>query len=464
MRRAPRILLVDDDRLIRLPVRERLEEDGYRVTEATNAAEGRKKLAQGADLVLLDVGLPDADGLTLLGEFREADPDVIVIMLTGDVSAGTAVQAMRAGAFHYCTKPVDVEELAILVANALETTRLRREVRALRGRDASLTGSAAIIGDAPATHALRQLLEKIAASPASTVLITGETGTGKDLAARVVHACSDRSSAPFMSIMCTAVPDALFESEMFGHERGAFTDAREQRKGLIELADGGTVFLDEIGDLPLLLQAKLLRFLEEKTIRRVGGGSDIRVDVRVVAATNRELPALVKAGTFREDLYYRLRVLPVELPALRTRTGDAAILAQHFADIYSRQFHKPISEITSDALQKLATSPWPGNVRELRNTVERAVLLNESGKLEPGDFMLMREGGATEDAVGGEFRLPNGGINLEDVERSLVMQALERTRGNQTRAAALLGLNRDQIRYRVQKFELDMSAFGTSGE
>ena len=458
---APRILLVDDDRLIRMPVRERLEEDGYRVAEAASADEGRRKLSQGADLVVLDVGLPDTDGISLLREIREADPDVIVIMLTGDGSAETAVRAMRQGAFHYCTKPVQVDELAILVGNALETTRLRREVRALRGSDNELAGSAAIVGDAPVTRELKRLLEKIATSPASTVLITGETGTGKDLAARVIHACSQRAKAPFMSIMCTAVPDALFESELFGHERGAFTDARALRKGLIELADGGTVFLDEIGDLPGGLQAKLLRFLEEKTIRRVGGGSDIRVNVRVIAATNRDLPAMVKAGTFREDLYYRLRVLPVELPPLRERTGDAELLAHYFADIFSRQFHKPISEITPEALKVLALSPWPGNAREMRNTIERAVLLNDTGRLEPGDLMLMMGEAGHPSAPAGipEFRLPHGGVNLEELEKQLVVQALERTRGNQTRAAALLGLNRDQIRYRVQKFELDVAGF-----
>jgi transcriptional regulator with PAS, ATPase and Fis domain len=345
--------------------------------------------------------------------------------------------------------------VAILVEKALETTRLRREVHALRASQAQPYSFDRIVGEGPAVVAVKALLKKVASSPASTVLLTGESGTGKDLAAKVLHYNSARASKPFMNITCSALPEALMESELFGHERGAFTGADRQKRGLFEVADGGTVFLDEIGEMVPGLQAKLLRFLEEKTYKRVGGAVDIKVDVRVVAATNRNLQEEVKQGRFREDLFYRLNVLPIAQPPLRDRADDIPRLVEFYVDVYNTEFKKRIRGVSAEAMAQLQRHPWPGNIRELRNAVERAMLLTEEQTLGVGDFS---PAGATATLRLGEaVELPPAGLDLEQLERSLVVQALERTGWNQTKAGALLGLNRDQIRYRVEKFQLERS-------
>ncbi len=302
--------------------------------------------------------------------------------------------------------------------------------------------------------AVKALLKKVASSPASTVLLTGESGTGKDLAAKVIHYNSSRASKPFMNITCSALPEALLESELFGHERGAFTGADRQKRGLLEAADGGTVFLDEIGEMVPGLQAKLLRFLEEKAFKRVGGAVDIRVDIRVIGATNRNLQEEVREGRFREDLFYRLNVMPITLPPLRERADDIPRLVNFYIDAYNTEFKKRVRGVTPEVLKKIQTYGWRGNVREVRNAVERAMLLAEGDTLTVDDFA-----GAITDSMrlGDQVELPPGGIDLEQLERSLVVQALERTGWNQTRAAALLGVNRDQIRYRIEKFKLEKS-------
>jgi transcriptional regulator with PAS, ATPase and Fis domain len=299
---------------------------------------------------------------------------------------------------------------------------------------------------------MRSLLQKIAASPASTVLLTGESGTGKDLAAKVLHYASARAARPFMTITCSALPEALLESELFGHERGAFTGADRQKRGLLESADGGTVFLDEIGEMVPALQAKLLRFLEEKSFKRVGGAADLRVDVRVIAATNRQLQEEVRQGRFREDLFYRLNVLPIVLPPLRERREDIPQLVHFYIDSYRTEFKKKVRGIDGEAMQALETYAWPGNIRELRNAIERAMLLADGDILTRSDFPAAASGPLR---IGAGVQLPAGGIDLEQLERSLVVQALDRTGWNQTKAAALLGLNRDQIRYRIEKFQLE---------
>jgi transcriptional regulator with PAS, ATPase and Fis domain len=281
------------------------------------------------------------------------------------------------------------------------------------------------------------------------VLLTGETGTGKDLAAKAIHFSSERANRAFVNITCSALPEQLLESELFGHERGAFTDARQQKRGLFETADGGTLFLDEIGEMSLGLQSKLLRFLEEKTFKRVGGLADIRVDVRVVAATNRDLDEDVKAGKFREDLFYRLQVMPVTLPPLRERKGDVPLLVSYYVDRYNREFRKKVRGLTPEAMKLLEQYQWPGNIRELKNAIERAMLLMDRERLEPDDFTTL-----TRSVAATSFKLPPEGLDLEDVERQLLMQALERANGNQTQAAQLLGINRDQVRYRIEKFGL----------
>jgi two-component system, NtrC family, response regulator AtoC len=452
---APTILVVDDEQLIRWSLVNRLSDEGYRLVEAGTGSEAVKRAHEGVDLVLLDYRLPDSDGLLVLRQLKEIDPDILVILLTAHTSVETAVEAMKQGAYHYANKPFNVDEIALIVEKALETTRLRREVRALRASQSQPYSLDRIVGEGDAMVSLRALLQKIATGPASTVLLTGESGTGKDLAAKVIHYASARASRAFMNITCSALPDALLESELFGHERGAFTGADRQKRGLLETADGGTVFLDEIGEMVPLLQAKLLRFLEEKSFKRVGGSTDLRVDVRVVAATNRKLEDEVKAGKFREDLYYRLNVVPIELPPLRQRAEDIPLLINFYIDSYNAEFRKKIKRVAPAAMERLKMYGWPGNIRELRNAVERAMLLTDRDELALEDFPIIGEGARAR--LTETVELPATGVDLEQLERSLVVQALERSGWNQTRASALLGINRDQIRYRIEKFKLERS-------
>jgi DNA-binding NtrC family response regulator len=450
------LLIVDDEELIRWSLRQPLDAAGYRVLDAPTGSLGLQLCEQDSvDLVLLDLRLPDAAGLELLHRFKRASPESPVILMTAFSSIESAVQAIKEGAYHYVKKPFETDELLVVIEQALETTRLRREVKTLRAREAAGSALTRLIGESPVMHEVKALLRKIASSPATTVLLTGESGTGKDHAARAIHYESERANGPFMHITCSAVPESLLESELFGHERGAFTDARQRKKGLLELADRGTVFLDEVGEMAAGLQAKLLRFLEEKAFKRVGAAMDLRVDVRVVAATNRDLETEVREGRFREDLYYRLRVVPVTLPPLRERRGDVALLAEHYLDLFNREFRRGLRGFSPAAAALLEGHVWRGNVRELRNAIERAVLLAEGERVESADLPFV----AADPDFRTLLRLPPGGIVVEALERDLVIQALERAGGNQTRAARLLGMNRDQIRYRVEKFGLGPSRF-----
>jgi len=452
------VLIVDDERLVRWSLSERLRADGFAVTEASSVESAIEALAKAPDAVILDYQLPDGDGLAVLKRVRQSDPDLPVVMLTAHKDAEIIVAAMKAGASDYVTKPFDVRDVALRLSRAMEGTRSHRELRRLREDLAKPFSFASMIGESEPMTRVKALARKVAESPASTVLITGESGTGKDLLAKVIHYASRRGARSFMNITCSAMPETLLESELFGHERGAFTDARQQKRGLFELADEGTIFLDEIGEMLPALQAKLLRVLEDKAFRRLGATADIKVDVRVMAATNRRLEDQVRDGKFREDLYYRLNVLRIEMPPLRERGRDVILLAEHYVQLFSREFRRGVRSLSRAAETALLGYNWPGNVRELRNLIERAVLLSESATLEPADFETlhtMKAAEAGSNAVpSADILLPAEGLKLDDVERRLVELALERTRGNQTRAAALLGLHRDQIRYRMEKYGL----------
>lgn len=439
------VLITDDERLIRWSIVQRLHQRGFRGIEAGDAEECLARAGE-ADAVILDYRLPDRSGFEVLRELRRTRPEVPVIMLTAHASVEHAVEAMKLGAFHYVAKPFELDEIVVLLEDAV-----RRSRAAAAPVAAHALTSQALLGRSSAIGQVRRMIARVAASPASTVLLTGESGTGKDLAARAIHGESRRRSGPYVNITCSAIPEHLLESELFGHERGAFTDARSRRLGLVELADGGTLFLDEIGEMPLAMQAKLLRFLEEKAFRRVGGTVEIRPDVRVVAATNVALEEAVARGTFREDLFYRLAVVRIELPALRDRREDVPVLVEHFLRLFAGELGRD-ARIHPDALDRLSREPWPGNVRELRNAVERALLLAEGDVLGPDAFGTISPPKSTPASGDGPFQLPSGGVDLEELERSLLVQALERTGGNQRAAGEMLGMNRDQVRYRMAKY------------
>jgi DNA-binding NtrC family response regulator len=452
-----------------MTMRKRLEDEGYRVFEAaTGQAAIDLILEDEPDLLLLDYKLPDMTGIDVLRQVREMHLDTSAILLTAFSSIGTAVEAMKLGAHDYLDKPVDYDELLATIAKALETTRLRREVRRHRNELVRLYGIANIVGRSKATEQILVKIRKIADSAASTVLIQGESGTGKDVVAKAIHYASRRADKPFMNITCTALTESLLESEMFGHERGAFTDAKSLKKGLLEVANGGTVFLDEIGDMGAQLQSKVLRFLEEKAFKRVGGSVDIRVDVRVIAATNRDLEKLARSGAFREDLFYRLNVVPIDLPPLRERKEDIPDLVEHFLETFNREFKKNTLRVTDEAMACLTRHDWPGNIRELRNVIERVMILEDREELDVTDLPeeLVQRAGFGEDDVAQDpagadtasaaalFRLPEAGVSLRDVQFELVKQALERTGGNQTKAAQLLRITRDTLRYKMKSFGL----------
>ncbi|MBI2372862.1 MAG: sigma-54-dependent Fis family transcriptional regulator [Deltaproteobacteria bacterium] len=455
-----RVLIIDDDEATRQFLTRHVASRACEAVEAHTAEAGLAKLDGTIDAVFLDLSLPDSDGLVVLEAIRKREPNAVVLLMSDHSTVKVAVAAMKEGAFHYAAKPLDLEDMADDVNRTIELATLRRELRELRARQTEPYSFARLIGRSKPIESVRALLGKLARSPSSTVLLTGESGTGKDLAAKVLHYNSERSGRPFMNVTCSALPEALLESQLFGHERGAFTDAKERKLGLFEIANGGTVFLDEIGELPVTLQVKLLRFLEEKTFMRVGGSRDVQVDVRIVAATNRNLEDAVRRGAFREDLYFRLRVFPVVLPPLRTRDEDVPILVAFFLDHYNADAGRSIRGVSPAALALLEQYPWPGNVRELKNAVERAVLLTEGDVLQPDDFLVL----TTPMRATETFRLPASGVNLEELERSFMIQALERTQGNQVQAGRLLGINRDQVRYRVEKYSLDLAHFGRAAQ
>jgi DNA-binding NtrC family response regulator len=453
----PSVLVIEDEDVVRSALARRLEQQGYLVEASPTATEGLKRLEEGTtDLVLLDYRLPDAEGLEVLERVRRGWPDVPVIMMTAFTNVETALQAMRLGAHNYVSKPFTLDEMMVVVDKALEARLLRSEVDRIRSRQLGEFAFDHLVARSASMIEIIQLLKHLCRSEARTILLQGESGTGKDLAAKIIHYNSRRADRPFMNITCTALPETLLESELFGHEKGAFTDARQQKQGLFELADGGTIFLDEVGDMPITLQSKLLRFLEEKAFRRVGGTKDIHVDVCIIAATNRDMRALVEQGKFREDLFYRLNIFPVTLPPLRQRPEDIELLAAHFVQQFNREFRKDIVGVEPAALEVMKAYRWPGNVRELKNIIERAMLLGTTGRLTLADLPAEIKRPAAEVPKAGPATIHLGpeGVDIRQVERLLVEQALERTGGNQVKAAAMLRMSRDQLRYRLQKYGL----------
>ena len=447
-----RVLIVEDEKLIRWSLRQKLSARGYQVTDVENGKAAFEAINAGVyDLILLDYKLPDTTGLDILRKVRETDGDVVVIMMTAYSSIESAVDAIKLGAYDYITKPFDMDHVLRTADKALETTTLRREVRELRRHIEHDYAIGRIIGRDPCMLELFEVVKRVAESGASTVFLRGDSGTGKDLIARVIHYNSDRAPRPFMNITCTALSETLLESELFGHEKGAFTDAKNTKKGLFELADGGTIFLDEVGDMPLGLQAKLLRFLEERMFRRVGGTTEISVDVRVIAASNRDIEKALEEGKFRNDLMFRLNVIPIYLPPLRGRGDDVRLLTQHFVDTFAQEFRKPIHRIEEEAYVKLGGYSWPGNVRELRNVLERAVLLCKGDTIGADDVVVGRVDSAGASLDLSHITLPPGGLDLRELESKLIREAMTRTNNNQTQAAKLLKLSRDALRSRLEK-------------
>jgi DNA-binding NtrC family response regulator len=461
-----KILIVDDEPMIRWSLSEALRTWGYVPLEAGTVSGAVSSFeAERPAAVLLDIDLPDGSGLDALREIKERQPDAVVIMITANVLVENTISALRGGAYDFIGKPVNLEELRVTIRNGIEAHALRRELGQVRKERARAFGFEQIIGESPAILEMISLARKVAGSEVSSVLLQGESGTGKDLLAKAVHYGSRRADSPFVAINCAAIPANLIESELFGYEKGAFTDAKSRKEGLFEQAEGGTLFLDEIGELELSLQAKLLRVLEEGTFRRVGGLKDIPLDVRVIAASNRDLKAESEANRFRLDLFYRLSVILIDIPPLRERGDDMLLLAGHYIESFNQKLRlrRQIKGVSPEVTAAFRRYRWPGNVRELRNVIERAMILEDEEtitmKYLPRDVAAgagsaqQPSPGATAAALCAGFVLPADGLSLDDVEMSLVRQALEQSNGNQTRAAELLGISRDQLRYRLKKLE-----------
>lgn len=458
-----RILVVDDERSMQEFLEILFRREGYEVAVAGDFASALVALeSDDYDLMITDVQMPDRSGLELLRAARETSPDTMVIVITAFATTETAIAAMKEGAYDYITKPFQVDEIRLVVEKALEKKLLASENRRLRTELRSQRRHRSLIGTSLSMQRVYELITQVAATK-TNVLIVGESGTGKELVARAIHAESDRHDNAFVAVNCAAIPENLLESELFGHIKGAFTGAVQNKEGLFEVADRGTLFLDEVGDLTPPLQVKLLRAIQEKTIRRVGGTNDRRIDARIVAATNRRLEDEVAAGRFREDLYYRLNVIQMSLPSLRDRMEDLPLLAQHFVEKYTRELNKPVRGLSDEALRRLAEYRFPGNVRELENIIERAVALSQEEWIRtdalPPTVVQSRSGRE-------DVQVPPEGVNLDEIlagyERRFLLDALGRSGGVKKRAAQLLGISFRSFRYRLEKLGLDDEAAGSS--
>jgi len=470
---AEKILIVDDERLVRWSLRQKCEEWGFQVIEA-EAGEPALRLAEREmpDLVLLDVRLPDLSGIEVLDQLRKNPDAPPAIMITADPQLDDVKAAIKLGAVDFVGKPIDFELLHELIHNTLEEVGARRsDPQSSRTRPRAGVGFESIVSVSPKMTELMNFVRKVSSCEASTILIQGESGTGKDLIAKALHYESARRDKPFVAINCSAIPETLIEAELFGYEKGAFTDAKQMKKGLFEAADGGTLFLDEIGELSPVLQAKLLRVLEDQVIRRVGGLRDIQVDVRVIAASNRDLEKAVRESNFRQDLFYRLAIIAIFIPPLRDRKEDILPLVDFFIDRYNFRFKKSVRGLTGETRSLILSHNWPGNVRELKNTIERGMILEEESYLRSIylPFSVGESSGRTlfeqTSPPDSGRRLPNGrslprlyipegGTSLEEVEHSMVELAMTQANGNQSNAAKLLDISRDALRYKLKKFSL----------
>jgi two-component system, NtrC family, response regulator PilR len=455
-----RILVVDDDKGIQDLLEIMLTRAGYQVATADDGAAAldviRKKKF---DLVITDLKMPRLDGIDLLKGIKETVPGTAVILLTAFASGETALAAMREGAHDYVEKNFNVDDLLAIVQDALEkkdVDRNENSVPIVEGDDARYFGS--MIGRSKEMHKVYSLIRKVADTPAN-VLILGESGTGKELVARAVHENSSRKNKPFVAINCGGIPENLLESELFGYMKGSFTGAFADRAGLFEVARAGTIFLDEIAELPVVLQVKLLRVVQEKTIRRVGGSEDIKTDVRIISATNQDLEEKVKQGEFREDLYFRLNVIPIHIPPLRKRREDIPLLVQYFIEKYAKEFGKEVKRISAYALELLMRYPFPGNIRELENIIERSVALESSSIILPESLSIAEDGNGEAGATGPEEAFPERGVNLnrelERFEREIIRKALDKAKGSKTKAASLLGVSFPSLRHRIEKLNME---------
>ncbi len=455
------ILTIDDDDMTRSYFSGLLEEEGYEVLSAATGARGEALLRKKpVDIVLLDLRLPDIDGLTILRRIKREELNVHVIVLTAYSAVPSAVEAMKLGAYDYIDKPSDASKLKLVIRRALKELAMQREIQRLRQKSAGYP-EGWIVGESEEMRRIAKLVHKVARGKA-TVLLQGESGTGKEVVAHAIHRQSPRSDKPFTVINCAAIPEDLLESELFGFEEGAFTGAKRRKKGLLEVADEGTLFLDEIAEMAPKMQAKILRVLETRMVRRVGGTSDVKVDVRFIAASNRDLKEAVEQGTLRRDLFYRLGVVVIDLPPLRKRIQDLELFVAAFVDEFNRSMGRRVSGVSSEALELMRRYAWPGNIRELRNVIERAMVLCEGEEIQSAHLPAeLSDVYGTADRARGldpQADLPLEGVDLEhavaDLERRFVEEALERTDGNQTEAARLLSISRDQLRYRLEKYGL----------
>jgi two-component system, NtrC family, response regulator AtoC len=453
----PSILIVDDDEVMRETLSDVLKRGEYEVYSVGSGGETLSVIRKNIiDLILLDMRLPDGDGLELLKKIKEFDTEILVIIMTAYSDIQTAVSSMKSGAYHYINKPFDLEELKLLIEKGLETKGLINEVRRLHRQHKEGNQKSQIYGVTSQIHYVKELIGMISKTNKTSVLIQGESGTGKELAANAIHYNSKRANKALMKINCSAIPDSLLESELFGYEKGAFTDAKTTKKGLFELADGGTVFLDEIGDMKLFLQSKILRVIENQSFMRVGGEREIKVDVRIIAATNKDLETLVREGLFRKDLYYRLKVMVVEMPYLRERGEDILLLSNLFIEEINREYAKSINGLTEDAKKLMIHYPWPGNVRELKNVIERAMILTDQTYITPKQLpfeLQQKEGYPSKEMDLNPFEITEI-MPLETLEKVYLSNVLKKMGGNKSKASKILGISRATLRAKVKKYHL----------